>query len=188
MAAGAHLPRAQNRPASQDPRLRGGVGAAPLTWVQVCHAVVTVPRGCAVVARHRFPEGLSRTTWPGAVCLVFSPPPLVQEAGGHELHTLLLTLFIWGTGQHTAWFWVCRGPPVRSQAPPEPRTPQFLPGEEGGQQGCRLWSEKMQGRAGPRALNPQPQPSSRKPLVCQLGPHTAWWGSVGPGPMAQSSG
>lgn len=48
--------------------------------------------------------------WPVTVHLAFPPPPLVQETGRHVLHTLLLTVFIWETGQHTAWFSPC--PPV----------------------------------------------------------------------------
>lgn len=51
--------------------------------------------------------------WPSAVHLGFLPPPLVQEAGGHIFHTLLLTLFIFtqgslvplalGVPQHMLW-------------------------------------------------------------------------------------
>ena len=40
------------------------------------------------------PKGFSRTWRPVTVLLVFPPPPLVQEAGRHELHAPLLTLLI----------------------------------------------------------------------------------------------
>lgn len=73
----------------------GGQSTVPLTWVQVCHAVLTVARGHAVpVAGLGLPEGWSPAGWPVTVHLVFPPPPLVQEAGGHVLHALLLALLI----------------------------------------------------------------------------------------------
>lgn len=104
----------------------------PLTRVQVCHAVVTVARNCAItVAGLGFPEGRPRARWPVATHLV-SPPLLVQEAAGHELHTLLLTLLVCGTGRP-----FCVTPASRPHAPPTEYRPvplaQFLPGQEGGQ-------------------------------------------------------
>lgn len=66
-----------------------------LTRIQVCHTVVTVTRGRAVtIAGLGLPEGWSPAGWPVTVHLVFPPPPLVQEAGRHILHALLLTLCI----------------------------------------------------------------------------------------------
>lgn len=91
----------------------------PLTWVQVCHAGVAVTRGCAVIiAGLGFPEGCPGARRPVTVPLVFLPLPLVQEAGGHVLHTLLLTLFIWKTGQDTAQFSPCL--PVLQTPVPQP--------------------------------------------------------------------
>lgn len=95
--------RAEPRPGGPQLLTRGG-GAFQLTWVQVCHAVVTVTWGCAVVAGHRFPEGLSGASWPVAFWPVLPPLPLVQEAGGHERHTLLLTRLIWETHQLAVCF------------------------------------------------------------------------------------
>lgn len=81
-------------------------GSLPLTWIQVCHAVIT--QGSTLITGQRLPEGFSQAWWLVPIHLAFHPPPLVQQAGRNIFHTLLLTVLIWDTSQLT---------PVPSSAP-----------------------------------------------------------------------
>lgn len=72
--------------------------AVPLTWIQVCHAVIT--QGSAFITGQRLPEGVSQAWWLAPVHLAFHPP-LVQQAGRDIFHTSLLTVLVWDTSQLT---------------------------------------------------------------------------------------
>lgn len=162
----------------------------PLTWVQVCHAGVAVTRGCAVIiAGLRFPEGCPGARRPVTVPLVFLPLPLVQEAGRHVLHTLLLTLFIWETGQDRPGSLpvslssrpLCPRHCVQTGDGTEMPSAQSLPGEEGGQWGYGLRGKMVQVSLEHLLWR---QPGSRKQ---RLGGHRGAWGSTAAWPGSRAS-
>lgn len=181
----AHCRKQDAGPRTHPTANRGAGGAGkggdrfPLTWVQICHAVVTVTWGLAVlIAGLGCPEGCSRAGRPVPVRLVFPPPPLVQEAGGHELHTLLLALLV-----------CVAGPRLTARLSPRP-APGAPPLEHvrGDRERHRLSSSQDRKPAGvwPRGKKTGPVHWALSTLLQAGGPPATWGSGPRPGGCSPS--